>query len=342
MPPQRMSLTGTLKRVRLAVLPTRIDEAPRLSARLGGPRLLIKREDQSGLAFGGNKPRQLEFVMAEALAAGASAVLTTAAVQSNFCRAMSAACACLGLKPALLLRGTGAEPLQGNYLLDRLFGAEIRFIDTTDPYDPRVAPALEAFVADLRARGEVPHVVHLPGRTGALAAASAVSLAEELDSQWRATGLEPAAIGLAVGSGLTLAGLALGLKRLGRATRVVGFSVQKPADFMVPLIARRASEAAALLGLSTRVHEGDFDIDDTPIGPGYGVPTPAAIEAVFLAGRTEGLVLDPVYTGKAMAGLIAQIGRGRWRKDETVVFFHSGGGPSLFAHAAALAEHAAT
>ncbi|MCW5643506.1 MAG: D-cysteine desulfhydrase family protein [Rhodoferax sp.] len=327
-------LTAGLPRVRLAHLPTPLEPAPRLSAQAGGAPVWFKREDLSGLALGGNKARQLEFLMADAQARGAQAVVTTAAVQSNFCRACAAAGAMLGMHVGLLLRGTGTEELQGNYLLDSLFGAEMRFIDTRDPYDPAIAPALERFVADLRARGLRTQVLHLPGATGTLGAAAMVDTGEEMARQFAEHAIAPQAVFLAAGSGLTVAGVALAFKALGLSTRVVGISVQRPAGFMLPLIVERANAAAELLGLSVRLQAADIDIDDRHLGDGYGQVSAAGLQAMRLAGRTQGIVLDPVYTGKAMAGMLAQLREGRFAGDAPVVFLHSGGAPGLFAQAA--------
>lgn len=332
------SLTARLPRVRLAQLPTPLEPALRLSGQVGGPPIWLKREDLSGLALGGNKARQLEFLLADAIAAGAQAVVTTAAVQSNFCRACAAACAMLGIHAGLLLRGDGTEPKQGNFLLDRVFGAEVRFIDTRDPYDPVIAPALERFVADLQARGLQTHVLHLPGPTGTLGAAAMVDGGQEMARQFAQAGIEPQAVFLACGSGLTVAGVVLAFKALGLKTRVVGVSVQRNADFIRPLIVERANAAARLLGLAVTVGASDFDIDDRHLGGGYGQPSPAGMQALLLAGRAQGIVLDPVYTGKAMAGLLAQLGEHAWAGDAPVVFFHSGGAPGLFAHAAQVAQ----
>ena len=331
-------LTAALARVPLANLPTPFEPAPRLSAALGGPPIWIKREDLSGLALGGNKPRQLEFLMADAIAQGAQAVVTTAAVQSNFCRACAAAGAKLGIGVGLLLRGSGDEDAQGNYLLDKVLGAELRFIDTQDPYDSRVPAWLDEFVADFARRGIRAHVLHMPGRTGTLGAAAMARAGEEMARQFAQQQIAPQAVFTAVGSGLTVAGLALVFKALGLATRVVGVAVQKPAAFMVPLIVERANAAAQLLGLVTRLDAHDFDIDDRQLGSGYGVPTQEAVEAILLGGRTEALVLDPIYSGKAFGGMVAQVREGRWRGAAPLVFFHSGGAPGLFASAAQIAQ----
>lgn len=332
------SLTQGLARVALASFPTPLEPAPRLAAEIGAPQgLWVKREDMSGLALGGNKPRQLEFLFGSALAEGAQAVVTTAAVQSNFCRACAAAGARLGIRVGLLLRGSGQEDLQGNYLLDKIFGAELRFIDTQDPYDPRVPQWLDEFVADFTRRGLRTQVLHIPGRTGTLGAAAMVSAGEEMARQFAEQGIVPQAVFTATGSGLTLAGLALAFKVLGLPTRAVGISVQRPAAFIKPLIVERANAAAQWLNLPVRVEESDFDVDDAHMGPGYGMPSAEAAQSILLAGRSEGLLLDPVYTGKAMAGMVAQLRAGRWPGAAPLVFFHTGGAPGLFANAAPLA-----
>ncbi|MBL8837209.1 MAG: pyridoxal-phosphate dependent enzyme [Alphaproteobacteria bacterium] len=325
------ALPAGLKRLTMAAFPTPLEAAHRLGEALGLG-LYVKREDCSGYGLGGNKLRKLDFIMADVLAKGHDAVITTAGAQSNFCRALAAASAKLGLACGLLLRGSGADAVQGNLLLDQVFGATVRFTDVTDPWDPRVKTELTALAEVLRAQGRNPAVVHLPGATASLAAAAWVTGAEELDAQWRAAGIDPAALYVAVGSGLTMAGLALGLKRAGRRCRVVGISVQQPRERIVPWIVETAAGAARLAGIETVLTAGDFDLDDSHRGPAYGVPSDASLEALAMAGRHEGLILDPVYTGKAMAGLIAHARAGAIARGETVAFLHSGGTPGLFVH----------
>ena len=336
-PATMAALPAGLKRLSMASFPTPLEAAPRLGEALGIA-LSVKREDCSGYGLGGNKLRKLDFIMADVLARGHDAVVTTAGAQSNFCRALAAAAAKLGLACGLLLRGTTAAALQGNLLLDRVFGATVRFTDVTDPWDPRVKQELDTLADALRAQGRSPAIVHLPGATAALAAAAWVTGAEELDAQWRASGSDPARLYLAVGSGLTMAGLVLGLKRAGRRCRVVGISVQQPAERIVPWIVDTCAAAARLAGIAERVTADDFELDDSHRGPAYGVPSEASLEALALAGRHEGLILDPVYTGKAMAGLIAHARTGRLARGEPVVFLHSGGTPGLFVHAETIAR----
>jgi 1-aminocyclopropane-1-carboxylate deaminase/D-cysteine desulfhydrase-like pyridoxal-dependent ACC family enzyme len=331
------ALPAGLQRLRLASLPTPLEAAPRLGAALG-IRLFIKREDCSGYGLGGNKLRKLDFILADALARGHDAVVTTAGLQSNFCRALAAAAAKLGLGCGLLLRGQAPNHVQGNLLLDHLFGATVRYTDVTDPWDPRVKSELAALAESLRASGRNPAIVHLPGVTAPLAAAAWASGAEELDAQWRDADIDPDRLYVAVGSGLTLAGLALGLKVAGRRCRVIGISVQQPAARIVPWVVESANAASRLAGFAMPFSAGDFDVDDRHIGAAYGVPSEASLAAVAMAGRYEGLVLDPVYTGKALGGMIAQVREGSVMPGQTIVFLHSGGTPGLFVHADAVAQ----
>ncbi len=319
-----------LPRLELASLPTPLQRFDRLAEAIGSGAFLVKREDLSGLGMGGNKARQLEIILAEAKRTGHDAIVTTAAAQSNFCRTTAAACAELGWPCALLLRGDGTAPAVGNLLLDRLFGAEIEWIDTTDPYSEVVGERLEALAEKLRARGLRPFTIRLPGATGALAAAAAMSLAEEILAEAEA---EPHWCALAAGSGLTAAGLLAGFAAAGAQTKVLAVSVQQPASFIAPLILRRAEEALALCSLSADIDPDRLVVDDRHIGPGYGRPSPASLQALMVAGRTAGLVLDPAYTGKALAGLEANLAEGTVAADARTVFVHTGGAPSLMAEA---------
>jgi len=334
-----VSQRGTLRvlpRVPLGDLPTPLEPAPRLGAALGGLDLWIKREDQSGLAFGGNKVRQLEFLLAAARQDGADTVLTTAGSQSNYCRALAAGAARLGLDCVLLLRGQAPAALSGNLLLDHMLGAEVHYIATEDPYDPAVRTELDRLAGNVARRGGRPYVIQLPGVSGPLGAAAAVDLADELAAQWPEA---PKALYLAVGSGLTAAGLIVGLAAAQLPTTVVGISVQQPTGFIAPLILRRAREAAHLLGLDLEIGPERLVIDDRFIPPGYGRASEASLTACLSAARTEALLLDPVYSGKALAGLASHAAEGAVQPGDKVVFLHSGGGPGLFAQADAITGH---
>lgn len=323
-----MSLTAKLPRVPLARLPTPVEEAPRLARELGVRRLSIKREDLTGAAFGGNKLRQIELILGDAIARGADTVISTAGAQSNFCRALAGSAASLGISCELLLRGTPGMALNGNLLLDHVFGATVSFTDKRDPWDPNIREALDAMAEAARARGRKPLVVQLTGDSAGVGVAGWVSGAEEILAQ----GDAPQFVVMACGSALTLAGLALGFKHLGASTRVLGVSVQQPVARLRPWIVEAASKGAALLGLATRLDAAEFDLIDA-VGDGYGKPSQDGIDAVRLAGRTQGLVLDPVYTGKALAGLRAALASGAVPRDADIMFVHSGGAPGLFANA---------
>lgn len=311
-----------LPKLDLARLPTPVEDAPNLARALGLKQLLIKREDLSGVALGGNKLRKLDYLMAAARSAGADTVLTTAGSQSNFCRALAAAAAKLNMGCALMLRGRPNVTPTGNLLLMKLFGAEISFTDLTDPWDPRMKQALDAIAENLRARGRKPYLIQLPGESAALGAAAWVAGAEEMIRQW---GEPPEALYVAAGSALTASGLALGLKALRQPTKLIAISVQQPATRIGPWMVEVAARCASLLGLDVKLAASDFDVDDRFIGPGYGQPTQGSVAALKAAGR-DALVLDPIYTGKAMHGLMA-----RAQPGQRLAFLHSGGTPGLFA-----------
>ncbi len=332
--------TDVPPRLTLGAFPTPLDAAPRLAEALGLAELWIKREDLAGPALGGNKIRKLEFLLADARALGCDAVITTAGLQSNLCRALAGTAAKLGMHCALLLRGSRPNQANGNLLLDQLFGADVRFLDITDPWDPRARAALDALAQELRDAGRSPYLIHLPGASAGLCVAAWVAGALELDAQFAAAGIDPDRLIVACGSGLTLAGLALGLKRAGRRCRVTGVSVQQPASRLVPWIVEAAGRTLALLGEGAALVADDFELLDGFVGDAYGVPSADGLAAVRLAGSREGLVLDPVYTGKAMAGLAVCARDGRIASRETVVFLHSGGLPGLFANSSAFGESA--
>jgi 1-aminocyclopropane-1-carboxylate deaminase/D-cysteine desulfhydrase-like pyridoxal-dependent ACC family enzyme len=327
-----------LPRLALGAFPTPLEDAPRLAHALGVARLLIKREDLSGAAFGGNKIRTIEMLLADAQARGCDAVVTTAGLQSNFCRALAGAAARVGMHCALLLRGAPPSQSLGNHFLDRLFGAEIRYLDVEDPWDKRARAALDACVVDLRARGMKPYLVHLPGESAGLGVASWVLGAQELAEQFASLERAPDRLIVSVGSGLTCAGLALGLKRLGSRCRVVAMSVQQPAPRIASWMIEAASRALPLLPPGAALAREDLDVFDDAIGEGYGRPTATSLEAVRMAARCEGLVLDPIYTGKALAGLAQALRDGRIPRASHVAFLHSGGAPGLFVHAGVFAD----
>ena len=325
-----------LPRVPLARVPTPLEEAPRLAAALGVARLLIKRDDLTDLALGGNKVRKLEFLLGEALARGADTFITTASDQSNFLRLSAAASARLGLRSILVVRGRPEAPSRGNLLLMRLFGAEIRYVSTHDPYAESTIQLMQSIADEVRARGGRPYVVHLATFSSALATVGYLPAAFELADQLRALGARADHVAVAVGSGTTYAGLLLGLRQAGVAAHLLGASVNIAAAVLREHVRTQMQDAAKMLGISAAAHDAEIDITDAHVGPGYGIPTADSVDAVRLAARCEGLVFDPIYTGKAWAGLRHAVRSGAIARESTVVFMHTGGAPNLFMHADSL------
>ena len=300
-------------------------KAERLSKALGGPTIWFKRDDLTGLAFGGNKIRKLEFLMADALAKGATHVLTIGGAQSNHAMQTAAVARRLGLTPVLVLGKPRRPGNEGNLLLDAILGAEVRFPVAYDGDGLRKAMLAEA--DRLRAQGHRPYCIPLGG-SDALGLMGYVTAVKEMAEQARALGIRIHRVFAAFGSGGTHAGLMLGKKLLGLDFEVVAVNVgavRGGGD----LIAGIANEGAALLGLAP-VTAADVTVMDEYVGAGYAIPSAEGVAAIRQVARTEGIFLDPVYTSKAMAGLVGSIRRGRIGKDESVVFIHTGGGPGLF------------
>ena len=332
-------ICDSLPRTRLADLPTPLEEAPRLSDALGGPRIFIKRDDRSGLCFGGNKPRIFEYVFGDALRQGCDVMITPAGVQSNHLREVTAAANKLGVKSVIIIcGGTGQEEPQGNLLLFHLLGAEIRYFgkDLHAYDDPELWAYIDSVKAEYEARGHKPYIVHFSLRSGLLGSAAHVTAAEELAAQFAEAGIDPDYLYVPSGSGVTTSGFVLGFKHLGLRTRVMGICVLWPAEQVARDVERHANEVAEELGLATRVGPEDFTVTDKYISPGYGVMTPQVNEAIRLWATREGILLDPSYNGKTMAGIIDQIRSGALTREHTVVLVHTGGVPALFAQNRAL------
>lgn len=326
-------------RIALAATPTPLEAMDGLRRALGGgPRLMVKRDDCTALAGGGNKTRKLEYLLGAARAEGADCVVTTGGVQSNHVRQTAAAAARLGLGCELVLtRVVPDRPADyeatGNVLLDRLLGARVHLYPAAADRAATMAEIAEA----ARARGASPCVIPTGGST-ALGALGYVRAALELAAQAAERDLAIDHVVLAASSGGTQAGLAAGLALLGHPARVTGIDVEADAPATQATVAALATETAQLLGHDGRLPADAVRVEPGYAGPGYGVPTPEMAAAVRRAARSEGLILDPVYTGKAMAGLIALIEAGTFGDDETVVFLHTGGLPGLFGYADAFAD----
>lgn len=338
-----------LPRIELAHLPTPLDPAPALGRRLGID-LHIKRDDATGLALGGNKARKLEYLLADARARGADTIITFGAVQSNHARMSAAAAARCGLRCHLLLGGARPAQVQGNLLLDRLFGADTEFLDLTpDELTPeRVDRAFAEAESRLRATGRSPYRIPAGGSCALGAIAYALAFRETMD-QARRAGLSVESVVAAVGTGGTLAGLALGNALEGHPVRIRGISVAPPGlpeAVGIPPARDLARAGLALLeesglpGIATGAgRPGSVEIDPEDVtvdyahgGRAYAVPTPESVEAIHLVAREEGLLLDPVYTCKAMAGLIDRARSGTLGRRGSVIFLHTGGAPALFTY----------
>ncbi len=313
-----------IPRIRIAHLPTAVEPLPRLSAALGGPALWVKRDDQTGLALGGNKTRKLEFVMAEALANGARTLISVGAAQSNHCRQTAALAARYGLDCILVLNGDPQQAASGNLLLDRLYGAEVVWCTRAE----REA-VLQRTFDEAWAAGKRPFLVPLGASTptGALGYAFAF---DELLTQMPHT-VEPDWIVVASSSAGTQAGLVLGARRANWKGKILGISIDEEEAVLQAHVAALASEAADRMGEKLSIAPADVLVNAGYLGTGYGVLGQPEIEAISLFARHEGLLLDPVYTGRAAAGMIDLIRRGFFKADERVLFWHTGGTPALFA-----------
>ena len=319
-------MIDTIPRVSLADLPTPLEDAPRLARHIGLSRLLIKRDDQTGLAMGGNKARKLEYDFADVLKKGADVVVTVGGAQSNHARMTAAAARKLGLDAKLVLGGPDVEEFQGNMLLDVLFGAEIRFLKNDDDND-HLAAAMDAWVRELTQQGRKPYALPIGGSTG-LSALGYVWAMRELTGQF---GQGPVQIVLAVGSCGTLAGVLLGAHMYMSRARVVGISVSRTSDRIGTATAALIKEAAGILNLKDFPPRRAIETYDT-YHREYGAFTDSAKEAIIACAQLEGLLLDPVYTGKAMAGLIDLVRKGVLDKSIPTIFLHTGGLPIIFAY----------
>ncbi len=345
-------------RLRLGHTPTPLEAAPRLGAALGID-LWIKRDDCTGLALGGNKVRQLEFYLGEAKAQKADTILITGAVQSNFVRLAAAAACRLGMEAHLQLEQRVGESSDlyrhsGNVFLDRLLGATLHpFVpadadpggaadigDGPEPASLGQSPAVEADADDsldrlarrLRAQGRRPYVIHLGVDHPPLGGLGYVIAAREIVADCKARGMAFDKLILASGSALSHCGILMGMRALGEPVSITGICVRRAALLQKPRVEKRAAALARMIDRLDAFRPEDVDVCDRVFAPGYGALNPAVREAIALAASTEALLLDPVYTGKAMAGLVARVRSGDIPRGSRVLFLHTGGLPALFAY----------
>ena len=334
---------GRFEQAPLAHLPTPFEEMPTLAAELGGPRLFVKRDDQTGLAFGGNKARKLDFILADAVAKGSDSVITWAGVQSNWARMTAAGSRRLGMNPILVLarrEDQSVAPADGNLLLDRILGADVRIIE---PGEDREA-MVDEIAATEREAGRNPYVVSVGGsRTGGdmdlpLGSVAYANCFRELVAQARDAGVTITHVVHASGSGSTQAGLVVGAKMLAPDVKVIGISTggsKAAGEANVLGIARETVEA---MGLDLAIEPADVVVHDEYVGEGYGILNEDVVETIALTARTEGILLDPVYTGKSMTGLFDMARTGQFSDTDVVVFLHTGGTPALFPYREGLLE----
>jgi len=319
---------GRIPRVRIADLPTPLEEAPRLTKLLGGPRILFKRDDLTGPEFGGNKARKLEFLIADALKEECDTVITTGALQSNHARITAASARRHDLDPVLVLRGDEPETYDGNLLIDELLGAEIHFA----PAETKDMMAAMADVAeDCRERGRTPYIIPTGGSNpiGAVGYANALM---EIVTQTNDLGVHANYLVHSSGSGGTQGGLVCGSTILNADITVLGISDGVMRDPFVSRVLDIANGCSKLLNLECTISPNEVEFFDDYAGEGYGILQKEVADAIRTVARTEGILLDPIYTGKAMWGLIDLTKQGYFDKDECVVFLHSGGTPGLFAY----------
>lgn len=311
-----------ISRLNFAHLPTPIEALPRLSEALGGPRLLIKRDDQTGLAFGGNKTRKLEFLVAEARDLGAQALVSGGALQSNHCRQTAAAAARFGFNCILVLTGEKPQLTSANLFLDELFGAEIVYVAERKDRDRILQETFDRAAKE----GLKPYLVPYGGSnaTGALGYAFAIKelMEQDLQADW---------IVFATSSGGTQAGLLVGQRLFGYKGKLLGISVDESEEWLKDHVSELASSASEKLGKRIEFTPDEVLANASYCSAGYGVLTEPEREAIRLFATCEGLLLDPVYTGRAAAGMIDLIRKGFFKTDETVLFLHTGGQPALFA-----------
>lgn len=323
-------MTHNLPKASLGYFPTPLIELTRLSKTLGGPNIYMKRDDNTGLALGGNKTRKLEYIMGDALAKGADTVITAGAIQSNHCRQTAGAAASLGLECHLVLGGKKPEQPQGNLLLDKVYGCHIHWTG-----ENRKGEDIPALVAQLKAEGKKPYVIPYGG-SNELGAIAFIEAYKELNAQREALKVDFSHIIFASSSGATHAGLMLGNKMLETYSQIVGINIDKGEMDKVPFdehIVSLANSTAQFIAADYQFTADDLILNSDYVGDGYGVIGELEKEAIALTAQNEGILLDPVYTGRAMGGLIDMIRTGQIKATDNVLFWHTGGAPALFAYA---------
>ena len=324
---------ASLPRLELAKLPTPLEPVRRLSHALGGLDLWFKRDDLTGFGLGGNKVRSLEYLAADAIGQESDMLVTGGSPESNHVRTTMAVAAYLGLKGVAVLPSMQPAETQGNFLLDKLLNAKLVF--TGDPDRKYLDKHISHEVERLRALGGKPYMIRRGG-VSPLGCAGYVAAAVEICSQLKELNIDPDILLCATGCGVTQAGLLVGFKWMGLNCKVYGITVSRTRNECIAYIEQLTKETAEILGLDLTITSDDILVIDEYIGDGYSIPSPEGIESIRLVARTEGIFLDPIYTGKAIAGLTDLVKKGNISSDKTVIFLHTGGSPSIFSYASAI------
>jgi D-cysteine desulfhydrase len=319
-----------LPRYHLAEFPTPIHYLEAFSKACNGPAIFIKRDDITSLGMGGNKTRKLEFLIGEALKQGKDTLVTAGGVQSNHCRLTAAAAGKTGLSCHVVLNGERSESPNGNLLLDKIFGANIHYCDRKDR-DRRLIEVAE----NLMAAGKKPYIIPVGG-SNSIGSVGYVNAMFELDTQLKDMHIKLDAIVFATSSGGTQAGLTVGAKIINFKGQVLGISIDQKNtgdEPFPPVLTEIANTTAQRIGFPVRLTEGDFSVNCDYLGAGYAIPEDIEFNAIRALAQSEGILLGPVYTARAMGGFVDLIQKGYFRKDQTVLFWHTGGTPELFAWA---------
>lgn len=333
-----MDLKKLLKqfdRVPLTHLPTPLEYTENLTKLLGGPNIFFKRDDCTALAFGGNKTRKLEFVMADAINKHANVMITIGGLQSNWARQMASASRKLGMEVILILEGIEPETYQGNLLLDHIMGCELRFQEITQEEEDKEiqgeCPITRKVAEEIKNANKIPFTAPL-GAATPLGNLGYINAIIELQDQLDEMGVRADYIVLATGTGGTQAGLELGVRLLDLKTKIIGLSISRHTREKADEISELCNKTIDFLGLKGfQISPNEIMVNYDYMGKGYGIPTDECVRAIRTVAQTEGIILCPVYTGKAMAGLIDLVKKNTFKKDENIIFLHTGGGTSNFA-----------
>lgn len=324
------------EKISLANLPTRIEKLERLTKKLGGPQIYIKRDDQTGTEISGNKVRKLEYAIREALDQGCDTLVTCGGMQSNHARATAAAAARLGLGCILLLASDAPVPHQGNLLMDRLLGAEVRTV-SFESFAEKRDEIMAGILDELAAKGRKGYPIPL-GASNGIGTFGYYGCMEEIAQQEKALGFQFDRVVLAVGSGGTYAGLYYANRALGRSTVITGFNISADADYFRQTISAILQESFVYTGEVVAVEPEAIDIVDGYVGRGYALSQPEELRFIAELAALEGIILDPVYTGKAFRGLVKEIEGGRFSHNERILFIHTGGLYGAFSKSAEFEE----